>query len=50
MARGLPGADSFSQVTPNLIQAAQNIFGSLPQFWVFQEPDRRQRRGIPSQC
>jgi hypothetical protein len=33
MARGLPGADSFSQVTPDLIQAATNIFGSTPQFW-----------------
>jgi hypothetical protein len=33
MARGLPGADSFSQVTPDLIQAATDIFGSTPQFW-----------------
>ena len=33
MARGLPGADSSSQVTPALIQAATNIFGSAPQFW-----------------
>src|ERR1700704_5228878 len=33
MSRGIPGADSFSQVTPSLIQGAQNIFGSVPQFW-----------------
>lgn len=33
MARGLPGADSFSLVTPGLIQAATNIFGSAPVFW-----------------
>ena len=33
MARGIPGADSFSQVTSALIQSAANIFGSTPQFW-----------------
>jgi hypothetical protein len=33
MARGLPGADSFSQVTPVLIQGARNIFGQTPKFW-----------------
>lgn len=33
MSRGLPGADSFSQVTPGLIQSATNIFGSTPAFW-----------------
>lgn len=33
MSRGLPGADSFSIVTPGLIQAAANIFGSTPAFW-----------------
>ena len=33
MSRGLPGADSFSLVTPGLIQAATNIFGSTPAFW-----------------
>ena len=33
MARGLPGADSFSQVTPGLIQAAADIFGATPAFW-----------------
>ena len=32
MARGLPGADSFSLVTPGLIQAATNIIGA-PAFW-----------------
>src|SRR5437899_9632921 len=32
MARGLPGADSFSLVTPALIQAATNIMGA-PAFW-----------------
>jgi hypothetical protein len=33
MARGLPGADSFSQVTPALIAGATNIFGDTPKFW-----------------
>jgi hypothetical protein len=33
MAQGLPGADSFSQVTPGLVQAATKIFGQAPKFW-----------------
>lgn len=33
MAQGLPGADSFSQVTPALVQAATQIFGQTPKFW-----------------
>ncbi len=41
MARGLPGADSFSLVTPGLVQAATNIFGSTPAFWgrYFKKPN-----------
>jgi hypothetical protein len=33
MAQGLPGADSFSQITPGLVQAATKIFGQAPKFW-----------------
>jgi hypothetical protein len=33
MATGLPGADSISPVTANLIQAATDNYGSVPVFW-----------------
>jgi hypothetical protein len=33
MAQGLPGADSFSQVTTSIVQSATTIFGQTPKFW-----------------
>ncbi len=50
MARGLPGADSFSLVTPGLIQAATNIMGA-PGFLgsLLQEHEREEPARIQSQ-